>query len=55
MKEIEREQIVLWAMDSGFNPGFVRMNIRDFEKFARLVEMYVEYRAYQQNGVEDEK
>jgi len=40
LKDLDREQIILWAMDAGFNPGFVRMNVRDFEKFARLVEWY---------------
>lgn len=39
---ISREQVVLWAMDAGFNPGFVRMNVRDFEKFAHLVQRYLE-------------
>lgn len=55
MKEISREQIILWAMDAGFNPGFVRMNVRDFEKFARLVEWYVDYRANQPKGEVDEE
>lgn len=45
---ISREQVVLWAMDSGFNPGFVRLNVRDFEKFAYLVEHHVNSELYKQ-------
>jgi hypothetical protein len=41
---IDREQVILWAMDAGFNPGFVRMNIRYFEAFANLIRLYVEDR-----------
>lgn len=54
MKDLDREQIVLWAMDAGFNPGFVRMNIRSFEKFARLVEWYVIDRANKEGVCDDE-
>ena len=46
---ISREQVVLWAMDSGFNPGFVRLNVRDFEKFAYLVEHHVNSELYKGN------
>ncbi len=46
---INREQVVLWAMDAGFNPGFVRMNVRDFEKFAHLVERHINSDLYKGN------
>lgn len=44
-KEIDREQIVLWAMESGFPSNYVRGEVARFERFARLVELYVIDRA----------
>jgi hypothetical protein len=40
-KEISREQIVLWAYDSGFPTNYARNEITRFEVFARLVERHV--------------
>lgn len=45
MKEINREQVVLWAIEAGFPTNYVRGEIVRFEKLARLVESYVIDRA----------
>lgn len=39
-KELNREQVMLWAMDSGFTAQEARNNIQRFEKFARHVEWF---------------
>ncbi len=39
---ISREQIVLWAFESGFPTNYARNEIRRFETFARLVQRYLE-------------
>ena len=44
-KEINREQVVLWAIEAGFPTNYVRGEVVRFEKFARLVELYVIDRA----------
>ena len=41
MEEIDREQIVLWAMDAGFPSNYVRGEVARFEKLTRLVESFV--------------
>lgn len=41
MKDLDREQIVLWAYEAGFPTNYVRGEVRRFESFARLVEWYV--------------
>ena len=45
MKEIDREQVVLWAMEAGFPSNYVRGEVARFEKFARLVESFTVNRA----------
>ena len=45
---INREQVVIWAMDSGFNPGFVRMNIASFEKLVSKVQSHINSDIYKQ-------
>jgi len=45
MKQIDREQVVLWAIEAGFPTNYVRGEIARFEKLARLVELYVIDRA----------
>jgi hypothetical protein len=45
---INREQVVLWAMDAGFNPGFVRMNIASFEKLVSKVQSHINSDIYNQ-------
>lgn len=44
-KEINREQVVLWAMEAGFPSNYVRGEVARFERLARLVELYVIDRA----------
>ena len=39
-KELNREQVMLWAMDAGFTTQEARNNIQRFEKFARHVEWF---------------
>ena len=39
---INREQIVLWAFESGFPTNYARNEIARFETFARLVQRYLE-------------
>ena len=39
---ISREQIVLWAYEAGFPTNYARNEIARFEKFARLVQRYLE-------------
>ena len=45
MKEINREQVVLWAIEAGFPTNYVRGEIARFEKLARLVQSYAIDRA----------
>jgi len=45
MKQIDREQVVLWAIEAGFPTNYVRGEIARFEKLARLVELHVIDRA----------
>lgn len=44
-KDINREQVVLWAMEAGFPSNYVRGEVARFERLARLVELYVIDRA----------
>ena len=46
MKEISREQIVLWAYESGFPTNYARNEITRFETFSRLVERHVKSELY---------
>jgi len=39
---ISREQIVLWAYESGFPTNYARGEITRFETFARLLQKYLE-------------
>jgi hypothetical protein len=39
---ISREQIVLWAFESGFPTNYARNEIARFETFTRLVQKYLE-------------
>jgi hypothetical protein len=48
MKEISREQIVLWAYDAGFPTNYARNEITRFETFSRLVERHV-YKEIEEN------
>lgn len=41
MKELSREQVVLWAYAAGFPINYARNEITRFETFAKLVEKYV--------------
>ena len=40
MKEISREQVMLWCMDAGFTTVEVRTEITKFEKIARHVAWF---------------
>jgi hypothetical protein len=44
-KEINREQVVLWAMEAGFPSNYVRGEVARFERLARLVESFTVNRA----------
>lgn len=41
-EELTREQIVLWAYESGFPTNYTRNEVTRFETFARLVQKYLE-------------
>jgi hypothetical protein len=41
-EELTREQIVLWAYESGFPTNYVRGEVTRFETFARLLQKYLE-------------
>lgn len=45
MKDVNREQVVLWAMEAGFPSTYVRGEVTRFERFARLVELFIIDRA----------
>jgi hypothetical protein len=40
--ELSREQIVLWAYEAGFPSNYVRGEVVRFERFARLVQRYLD-------------
>jgi hypothetical protein len=40
--ELSREQIVLWGYEAGFPSNYVRGEVARFERFARLVQSYLE-------------
>jgi hypothetical protein len=52
-KELTREQIVLWAYESGFPTNYARNEVTRFETFARLVEKHVNSDLYQGNKNEN--
>jgi len=41
MKELSREQVVLWAYAAGFPTNYARNEITRFETFAKLVEKHI--------------
>ena len=41
-KEIDREQVVLWAYESGFPTNYVRGEVARFETLVNLVKKYIE-------------
>jgi hypothetical protein len=41
-KEIDREQVVLWAYEAGFSTNFVRGEVARFEALVNLVKKYME-------------
>lgn len=41
-KEIDREQVVLWAYEAGFSTNFVRGEVTRFEALVNLVKKYME-------------
>jgi hypothetical protein len=48
-KQLTREQVVLWAYESGFPTNYARNEVTRFETFARLVEKHVNSELYQGN------
>jgi hypothetical protein len=41
MKELSREQVVLWAYEAGFPTNYARNEITRFETFANFVKKHV--------------
>ena len=41
-KDIDREQVVLWAYEAGFSTNFVRGEVARFETLVNLVKKYME-------------
>jgi hypothetical protein len=41
-KEIDREQVVLWAYEAGFPTHYVRGEVARFETLVNLVKKYLE-------------
>ena len=41
-KDIDREQVVLWAYEAGFSTNFVRGEVTRFEALVNLVKKYME-------------